>query len=89
MEEKYERKLTFSESNRHYIYITKNYRDIFPPAGKEFMIVIDNRKFEAKVGKQNNRIWAANFRDYIDMSEGITLVLSKNPDGSFTLKTRK
>jgi len=85
MNEIYRRKLRYSEAKRHYIRIEKKYRDMFPPAGETFIVVIDNQKFEVAVGSLN-RIWAAIFWEKLPrFREGNMIVFSKNPDGSFNV----
>lgn len=78
-------KLSPTEAKRHFIRVRKKYRDMFPPAGETFVVVIDNEKFEVTVGSLN-RIWAAIFWDKLPhFREGDTIVFSKNPDGSFNV----
>jgi len=85
MQEIYKRKLSYSETNRHFIHIDKRHRDMFPPAGETFMVVIDNEKFEATIDSFN-RIWLDElWKRLPHFREGDTIVFSKNPSGSFNV----
>lgn len=84
----YRRKLSVTEANRHYVYIEKQYRDIFPPFGETIRIIIDDYKVEAKIDRLN-RIWASLFWDHLDFEMGKTIVFTKNPDGSFNVSNKE
>lgn len=85
MQEIYKRKLTSTEAKRHFIFIEKKYRDMFPQARETFEVVIDNEKFEAAVGSLN-RIWAAIFWEKLPhFREGDAIAFLKNPDSSFNV----
>lgn len=85
MNEIYKRKLRYSEARRHYIRVDRRHMDMFPPVGETFTLVIDDQKFEVKIGSLN-RIWAALFWDKLPhFREGDMIVFSKSPDGSFNV----
>jgi len=85
MQEIYKRKLSYWEANSHLIPIDKGHRDMFPPAGETFTVVIDEEKFEATINSFN-RIWLEElWKRLPHFREGDTIVFSKNPDGSFNV----
>lgn len=57
----YERKLTSSEAERHFIYVDKGYREMFP-SGKQFTLEVGKEKVKVKIDSKG-RIWAALFWD--------------------------
>jgi len=67
------------------IPIDKGHRDMFPPAGETFTVVIDNLKFEVTIDSFN-RIWLEELWKRLPrFKEGHTIVFSKNPDGSLNV----
>lgn len=85
----YRRKLRPTEAKRHYITISKEYRDVFPPSGEIFKIIVNNENIDVTIDK-SNRIWAALFWDRLPhFEEGDTIVFSKNPDDSFNVSMEK
>jgi len=89
MEKIYKRKLTYCEAKRHYVYIEKKKRDLFPSTDHDFDVVVNNMKLPVKVDKQN-RIWAALFWDKLPhFRKGDTIIFSKNADGSFNVRIEK
>ena len=85
MKEIYKRKLRYSEARRHYIRVSKKYRDMFPPAGEPFTLLIGDQKIDVEIGSLD-RIWASLFWDkFLHFRWGDTIVFSKNSDGSFNV----
>jgi len=88
MKNVYERKLNHTEGKRHFIYVAAVAWEMFPKSGKPFTLNIGEKKYKAKLDGQN-RIWTSDFRDFIDLSIGNTVVLKKNSDNSFSLSLKK
>ncbi|MEM2144251.1 MAG: hypothetical protein QW279_02740, partial [Candidatus Jordarchaeaceae archaeon] len=85
----YKRKLTPSEVKRHFIYVEKEYRCMFPPPGKEFEIIIKKEKINVKTDSRW-RIWAALFWDDLpSFHVGDVIVFSKNPNDVFKIEVEK
>jgi len=57
---------------------------MFPPAHQKFALNVGNHKYEVEVDLQG-RIWAAAFRDKIDMHEGASFEITKSAD-TYTLR---
>ena len=85
----YRKKLTPVEAERHYIYVDKGHRDIFPTPREEFKIVIthNRRVLKAKIDA-NGRIFSPLY-EYITFKEGDTIIFAKNPNGSFNVSIRE
>jgi len=88
MKNVYERKLSYTEAKRHFIYVQSATWESFPPSGEPFTLRVGERKFEVKLDKLN-RIWSADFRDYIDLTRNNVVVFKKDKDGSFVLSLKK
>ncbi len=69
------------EAKRHFIYVAKGSRDLFPREGEPFDIIVDERKIIVKLNPKG-RIWASPLFEG-PMEAGKTIVLYKNPDGTF------
>lgn len=89
MKEIYKRRLIPTEARRHFIYIEADQIcEFFPCRREPFKIRIGDREFDVEIDNEN-RIWAASFREYIEFKEGNVLVLKKNRDGSFALSSER
>lgn len=81
--------MTPSEAKRHFVYIEReNICEFFPCPREPFKIRIGDKEFEVEIDNEN-RIWAALFRDYVEFNEGNVFVFRKNRDDSFTLSLEK
>jgi len=56
----YEKKLSATEAKRRFVYIDKAHRDLFPPSGVPFKIILGGEELEVTVDK-TGRIWCATF----------------------------
>lgn len=48
----YERILSYTEVKRRFIYVAKDFRDLFPEIGESFKIWVGEKKIEAKLDWQ-------------------------------------
>lgn len=80
----YLRKLTPTEVKRHYIYIAKDYRDMFPKIGKPFKVWVNGEKIEVKLDA-GGRIWLG-YKAFEDLKPSDTVELTRNPDGTFSIE---
>jgi len=81
--------MTVSEATRHFVYVEADeICEFFPCRREPFEIRIGDKKFDVDIDEEN-RIWAASFKDYIEFKKGNVLVLKKNRDGSFILSLEK
>lgn len=84
----YKRKLTLTEAKRHYIFVDKGHRDIFPSPKDNFKIIIDHDKLlDARIDAEG-RIYSR-LCDYITLKEGNTIVFAKNYNGSFSVSIKE
>jgi len=85
----YKRRLTPSEAKRHFVYIAKDHRNMFPPPGKEFKVDVDNQKIDVKIDSKW-RIWAALFWEKLpSFQRGDVVVFSKLASDTFKVEVEK
>jgi hypothetical protein len=85
----YKRKLTSSEAERHFIYVDKSHRGMFPPPGKQFTLEVGKEKVKVKIDSKG-RIWAALFWDCLpSFKKEDMIVISKISDRLFKIELEK
>ena len=63
----YRKVLSPIESQRHFVYVTNQARDMFPAIGEIFVLSVGKNEVNAKLDKQG-RIWGnANSLDYQEL----------------------
>jgi len=97
----YHRKLSPHELKENYILITKNALPIFPPLGKLFEILIDDKRFDVTVKAvpctcmgpdkphEHYRIDSTTFRDYLPTKGWTPIVIRKISDLLFQVELEK
>lgn len=83
---KYTRKLSKSEKERNFIYIDKNYREMFPPANLPFTLTFNNHNFSVTMDGMF-RIWSGRFVSKMSLRNATHIEIEKNDQtDSFLLK---
>ena len=82
---KYVRKLSYIEQKRHFIYITREFREMFPRLKEPFTLVVDEEKFPVNIDRQG-RIWASLFRSKVNFEWYSKFEISKINDNEYLLK---
>lgn len=85
----YVRRLTKTEFKRSYIIIDKAHRTMFPSPGIYFKISIENQVIDAKVDRFHRIYVGFNVRDLLNFETNRIAVFTKNPDGTYSLSSRK
>ena len=89
MEGTYERKLSHSEEERHYVYIESGApRKLLGPASRPLKIRIGKKEYQVVIDS-SWRILGAVFKGQVHFKEGRVFVFRKNQDGSFSLGVKK
>lgn len=85
----YKRKLTPSEAERHFVYVDKSHKQMFPSSGKEFTLKVGKEKVKVKMDSKG-RIWAALFWVHLpSFKREDIIVISKISDGLFKIEVEK
>ena len=81
----YTRKLTVTESVRHYIHISKSRRNDFPPANDKITLVVDDGdKFEVEIDKKN-RMWVPILQLKYKFSSGMIFKIESVGNKTYTI----
>lgn len=81
----YTRRLTITESIRHYIHISKPRRSDFPPTHEKFTIITeDGDEFEVEIDKKN-RMWVAVLQLKYKFSTGMVFKIESSDKKTYTI----
>jgi hypothetical protein len=81
----YKRKLRQSEAERHFIYVEKAHRDLFPNRHVQFNVMVGKNLFNVEIDSLW-RIWANYLWNKLpSFGEGDIVEMEKNVDTSFKI----
>ena len=84
----YERTLIASEVERHFIYINRDYRSMFPLPHEKFKLIVGGKKFDVCLDSYG-RLWGAVFWKKLGKIKiGDKVVIVKKSDDTFILKKK-
>ena len=82
----YVRKLSFTEGDREFIYVTKEFRSMFPKVRQKFSLIIHDEKYIVNLDEQY-RIWCGEFRKKVKFQKGVEFEIFKSNDDEYRLIT--